>query len=91
MKPLDEAMRRAGDADIKIESGIPIKAVRKSRKLIEAMRPMNVGDSFYVDIPDATAKAIARVFARHRRAADHLAYKIAYRREHDGIRIWRTR
>ena len=68
------------NGEIKIENGVPLPPIHRGRgEIINALRKMDIGDSFYT----AKAWSMYNVAAR-------AGITITVRREGKGFRIWRT-
>ena len=67
---------------IKIEKGVPLPP-RSSTGITEAMRSMEVGDSFTVPLVGSIRSIVVIVSKR-------LGISIATRTESDSLRVWRT-
>ncbi len=72
---------------IKIERGIPMPTPRgEGGKWLSLLSKMNVGDSFFV-----AGEATAVLSGKVSRARIKLGIKLAYRKENDGVRVWRVK
>jgi hypothetical protein len=71
-----------GTPMIQIDHGIPLPTFPRNTKY--PWRELKIGDSFMVDISDTQKQGLHR-------CASKQGMKITYRKQSDGVRIWRVK